>query len=340
MTKLTTIWSTAAVSLLAMTAGAYAADVTMSYGHAAAASDLADDHVAVMAFKEFVEKESNGEIEVQIFPAQQLGDSREMTEAISAGTLDAANIPIVFLSSFIPELSIVELPYMLEGHEHAEKFSKGPIKAFLSEQIGASIPNVEVASLANSGNFRSFYTTEEVQNVGDLKGLKIRTVPSPLAIEFVKTLGAEPVPLGWADVYPSLQTGLVQGTKNSAIDIIPSKMYEVVKFGIIDQHAYLLAGNLVSKSFMDGLSDEHRAIIQKGFDKIADIQTTYNVNFEAEARKQFEGFGGKIHIPSPEEKAGFTAVMPHMIEWYVGQYGEKGQAWVDRFLAEAEAAKQ
>lgn len=339
MTKMTSLLKCSALCFVAMSASAMAADVTMTFGHAAAASDISDDHVAVLSFKAFVEAESNGEIEVQVFPAQQLGSAREMAEAISAGTLDAANVPIVFLSSFIPELSIVELPYLLEGHDHAEKFAAGPIKDFLSEKISEAIPNVGVASLANSGNFRSFYTTKEVKSVADLASLKIRTVPSPLAIEFVTSLGAEAVPLSWGDVYPSLQSGLIQGTKNSAIDIIPSKMDEVAKFGIIDQHAYLLAGNLVSQSFMAGLSDAHRDVVQRGFEEMSRVQTAFNVGYEAKGREEFESNGGKIHYPTPEEKAGFSAVREHMIEWYINEYGDSGKAWADRFIAEAEAAK-
>lgn len=224
----------------------------MSLGHTGAAVDTSDDHVSTLAFKEYVEKASKGDIEVKLFPAQQLGNAREMAEQISSGVLDSANIPIVFLSSFIPELSIVEMPYFLEGHEHGKKFLEGGIVDFLSAEITKAIPNVAAVKLSNTGNFRSFYTTKPVKSAADMAGIKMRTVPSPRVIEFVSQLGAEPVALGWGEVYPSLQSGLIEGTKNAAADIVPSKMDEVVKHVVLDRHSYLIAGNIISQSFLDG----------------------------------------------------------------------------------------
>ena len=338
----TSLTKLSAVTFLALglSAPVMAQTVNFRVGHTSPAAAESDDHVASLALKEFIERESGGEISVRIFPAQQLGNAQQMVEQVNSGALDLVNTAALFLAPFLPELAIVEMPYLLDNDQVAEKFAKGPIVGHIRTEMQAKLPNVYVANLFNTGNWRSFYTSKPVQTAADLKGLKIRTVPAPLSIEFIKALGAQAVPLGWGDVYPSLQSGLIQGTGNAATDIVPAKLNEVVKFAIIDRHSYLLGANLVSKSFLDKLSPKHRDIVERGLAHMAETQTKFNVSSEAGALERFKASGGTVVIPTAAQLATFTPVRETIVQWYKNTYGANGDKWIAAFQAAVAEARK
>lgn len=325
-----------AIALLAVGV-AHAQTITLRHGHASPAAPDADDQVAALALKQYIETESKGRIRVDIFPASQLGNPAEMIEQVNAGTLHSVNTAASAIATYVPQFSIVEMPYVIRDDAVAEKFMAGPIVNFLREETKKKLPNVRLENLMNTGNWRSFYTSKPVRSVDDLKGMKIRTVPAPLLLEFLKSLGAAPVPLPWGEVYPALSSGVVAGLNNAATDIISAKLNEVVKFGILDRHSYLFGANWVSQKFLDGLPADLREVVVKGFAHSAAVQTKFNVESETAAQNRFKAAGGTITVPTPEVLAGFRAVRQKTQDWYRATYGP---AWLDAFMNALAAAER
>lgn len=340
----TRIISIAAAGLLALGAGfaagsASAADFTLKYGHPGPVGPDSDDHVAGEFLKFFLEARSNGRIEVQIFPGSQLGSFREMVEQVNANTLELAHTALGGLVGFMPELQVIELPYVIRDDAVAECMVRGPFfedarKTFL-EKSG----NVNLVGIGNTGRFRNFFTKEKlVKTAADLEGVKMRVINSQLPVEMMKFYNANPTPVAWGELYTSLATGVVEGTKNAVTDIIPNKMDEVLKYSTVDEHAYLYGFMAVSQDFLESLPDDLRALTVSGIRQMADVQLEFNKGAEAKQSAAFIAGGGEIYVPTEDDMQTFRAVKEPMREWYVNQFGNE---WYDKYAnAAADCEKQ
>lgn len=322
----------AAAALMAGASGASAADYVLKYGHPGPVGPDSDDHVAGEFLKSFLETRSNGRIEVQIFPGSQLGSFREMVEQVNAGTLELAHTALGGLVGFMPELQVIELPYMIRDDMVAECMIEGPFFEDVREEFLAKSGNVNLVGIGNTGRFRSFYTNKLVKSAADLKGIKMRVINSQLPVKMMEFYGGNPTPVAWGELYTSLATGVVEGTKNAVTDIIPNKMDEVLKYATLDEHAYLWGFMAVSQDFLDSLPPDLKALTVSGIRQMADVQREFNKGAEGRQTKAFIEGGGQMYVPTPEEMETFRAVKDPMRDWYVEQFG---QEWYDRFAGAA-----
>ena len=334
MRKLTQKLTATAAVVLGLTAfSATAADYVIKYGHPGPVGPDSDDHVAGEFLKAFLETRSNGAIEVQIFPGSQLGNFREMVEQVNAGTLEIAHTALGGLVGFMPELQAIELPYIIRDDMVAECMIEGPFfedvrKAFLEKSS-----NVNLIGVGNTGRFRSMFTADTlVKSADDLKGIKMRVINSQLPVEMMQFYGANPTPVAWGELYTSLATGVVEGTKNAVTDIMPNKMNEVLKYATMDEHAYLWGFMAVSQSFLESMPDDLRALTVAGIRQMANVQREFNKGAEGSQNAAFVAAGGEIYVPTGEEMETFRAVKEPMGEWYKAQFGNE---WHDKFTGAA-----
>ena len=309
------------------------AEFVLKYGHPGPVGDDSDDHVAGEFLKSFLETRSNGRIEVQIFPGSQLGSFREMVEQVNAGTLELAHTALGGLVGFMPELQAIELPYVIRDDMVAECMIDGPFFEAVRKGFLAKSGNVNLLGVGNTGRFRSFYTAKKlVKSAADLKGVKMRVINSQLPVTMMKFYGGNPTPVAWGELYTSLATGVVEGTKNAVTDIIPNKMHEVLKFATLDEHAYLWGFMAVSQSFLDRLPPDLKALTVAGIRQMADVQLEFNKGAEGRQTKAFVKSGGKMYVPTADEMKSFRAVKDPMKTWYVKQFGPE---WYDKFAGAA-----
>jgi TRAP-type transport system periplasmic protein len=324
------LWVAAAAPAMAQT-------FTLKFGHVAPATDIADDHVAALYLKSFLESRSGGRIKVEIYPASQLGDFRAQVEQVQLGTLEATHTSVGGIGQFFPEIQVLELPYFVPDDLVAERIAHSPLMWEIRDAILKKTGNVRLFSATNTGRFRSFFTTKkEIKSAADLSGVKMRTVDSPMQIEFVKFLGGNPTPVVWGELYTSLKTNVVEGTKNAATDVIPNNLHDALKFVVLDEHSYLWGFNWISDKWLKSLPKDLQELVADGFVQMADVQFQYNKQYEAKSLEQFVKAGGKIHVPNPAEKKTFTAAKGHMKDWFVQKYGKVWVEKLEKAVADAE----
>jgi TRAP-type C4-dicarboxylate transport system substrate-binding protein len=323
---------------LATTAGALAQTYTLKFGHVGPATDISDDHVAAVYLKSFLESRSNGRIKVEIYPASQLGDFRALVEQVQLGSLEATHTSVGGIGQFFPEIQVLELQYFIPNDLVAERLARSPLMAEMRDAVLKKTGNVRLLSATNTGRFRSFFTTKKpILSAADLKGVKMRTVDSPMQIEFVKFLGGNPTPVVWGELYTSLKTNVVEGTKNAATDIIPTNMHDALKFVILDEHSYLWGFNWISDKWLKSLPKDLQDLVADGFVQMGDVQFQYNKQYEGMSLDVFAKSGGKIHVPTDEQRKTFTVAKDHMRKWFVDKYGEEWVAKLEKAVAAAEA---
>ena len=325
-------------AILLFTAPLQAAEYTMMLSHAGPASDINDDYVGATAIKSYIEEKSGGKVEVEIYPGNQLGNYQEVMEQVQADAVQAVHTSIAGITPFIPELAVLDLQYVIPGDEVVYKLMEGTFFAQMADAVKEKMPNVVLASVCDGGRWRSFYTTKkQVKSAADLKGLKIRTINSPLQQEFVNKLGASATPVSWGELYTALATGVVDGTKNATPDIMSNKFNESIKYGILDRHTFLFGFYWVSDAWLNSLPENIRQIVLDGFKHGAEVQTKFNKNQEDIANETFIKGGGAIYEPNASERETFQFARDAMINWYKEKYGDK---WLNILLLPLTKRKQ
>lgn len=329
-----------AAAVLAVAAfAASAQEFTLKYGHVDTPSLTADDHVAGLFLKSFLESRSQGRIKVEIYPASQLGNFRELVEGVNLGTLELTNTTVGGANQFFPQIQVTDIPYMYRDDLVAEKVGQSAFFDDMREAILKKTGNVRLVAVGNTGRWRSFFTTKkQIKSAADLKGVKIRTINSPLQIEMVKFLGGNPTPVAWGELYTALATGVVEGTKNAASDIVGKKMHETLNYVVLDEHAYLYAFWWMSDSWLKGLPADLQALVLDGVRQAATVQQEFNKYLEFVTTEEFIKAGGTVYVPTAEEKATFEAAKPVMTEWFVNNI-EDGQLWFDKLAKAVKQAK-
>ena len=217
--------------------------------------------IAFRYFEEIVEERSNGEIDVQVYPASQLGNQRDLVEGLQLGTVDICNSMSGILSAYLPEIQVFDLPYIWTGREHFFRVLDGEIGTMFKTELLTEFGFEGLAFF--DGGIRSIYNTEHPINTPeDVKGLKIRVPEIPMFIKMVEALGGSATPIPTGEIYSALQTGIVDGVENSPIFVDSLKHYEICKYFSYTNHIETPDIILMSLKVYDKLTEEQVQLIK------------------------------------------------------------------------------
>ncbi|MDR1828505.1 MAG: DctP family TRAP transporter solute-binding subunit, partial [Methylobacteriaceae bacterium] len=261
-------------------------------------------NVAVTAFKKMVEERTSGAVEVQIYPAAQLGDARTITEGVQMGTIEMGDVENGPMGRFVPEAMVWDLPFIFRDIEHAHKVLDGPIgKAFQEKFLAKGIRHLAY----NDGGFRYFTNSKRpIKTMDDMKDLKIRVMESEVMINTIKAFGASAVPMSFTELYTALQQGVVDGQENPLNLIFSQRFYEVQKYLTLSGHFYYPRQYLINEAFYQSLKPEYQKVIAEASKEACDIQRAELVKYEEEMMSVLKDKG--MEINSDIEKGPFIAV--------------------------------
>jgi len=313
-----------------------AADVTIKLAHV----DPEDVYTSkkgagTRLFKDMVEAESSGSIEVQLFPAGQLGGERELIESAKLGTLQMCMVSGAIAGYFKPAM-VLDIPYLFSSAPVAWRVLDG---AFGDELSAALLKQTGLRNLAyGETGFRNFTNSKKpVRSPADLAGLKIRVMETPLYVTMVKSLGAAPTPIAWPEVYTSLQQGVVDGQENPVGTIIQAKFAEVQKYLTLDGHTYGADFLLINDAFFKGLSEEQQAVIKRAAIVAGTCSRAIQQLSSAMGVSKLKEAGMEVYAPTTKERAEFKkATQGPVIEWMKGQVDP---AWIEKVQAAVKDAE-
>jgi len=313
------------------------ADVTIRIAFLASNDD--EDYVGAMAFKEYVEQAAGDRVDVQIFPSgQYCGSERECIEAIQGGTLEMHQTTFGGLAALFGPAQVLDLPYTFADDAVAECVMDGPLLAGMGKAILDAGLGLRLMAVGNTGGWRSFATTRQrVRSPADLRGLRIRTLPSALEQEMVRTLGASPTPLPWSEVYYALSAGLLDGTKNSVQDVVGMKLHEHVHFLLVDRHSYMGSMWWYSEKQWQVLPDDLKPIVTEGFRRLAAATRVATASRQAPAYEAFRTSGGTVDEITPAQRDQFRSATSGLRVWYAERYGRE---WLERLDAAVAACEK
>ncbi len=218
-------------------------------------------HMAMEFLAERVAEKSAGRMRIDIYPSEQLGSERECLELLQIGSLAMTKVSCSVIEGFVPEMSVLSLPYLFQDEAHRFRVFEGEIGRELL--LAGEKYWLRGLCYYDAGT-RSFYTVDRpILSPEDLAGLKIRTQESPTSMRMVQALGGSATPIAWGELYSALQQGVVDGAENNPPSFHLSRHYEVCKFYSLDEHTGVPDVLVISTKIWEDLTPEFQQLLQE-----------------------------------------------------------------------------
>ncbi|MBK5241487.1 TRAP transporter substrate-binding protein [Clostridium sp.] len=272
---------------------------------------------ASLKFAEIVSEKTNGQIEVKVFPSDQLGKQNELVEGAQLGTVDMVLTSDTLLSTFVPEIGILNLPFLFEDSEHVQNVLNGTVGDKIETKLEAK--NLIAIGWWENG-FRDITNSKRPIVVpADLKGLKIRTPSGAVFLDTFNMLGASATPMSFGELYSALQLGAVDGQENPTTHIVTQKFYEVQKYLSITHHIHVAEPLLMSKAVYNKLTPDQQKILTDAGDEVSKWIFEKMGNLAKDEIKQIEAEG--MLINNADIEAFKKATLP-IYEKYEPEFGK------------------
>jgi TRAP-type transport system periplasmic protein len=293
------------------------------------------DHAAALAFKDYLEKASAGKIKVEISPAAALGDMESLQEQNMDGIIEViTGTTEGTLALVYPDIQAISIPYLFNSVDHALEVFEGPFGQKMFKDMQDKT-NMKVVGVWDNGGFRSFTNNKrEIRTPDDMKGLTIRVMQSPVFIELVKNLGANPIPVAWTELYSALETGVADGQENSVPTIIMGSLHEVQSYLTLSEHVFSAMFMIVNNDWYEGLPKEYQLIVDE-----AGRQAVHAATRTSRVRNELglaivAAQNTQIYQPTREELNLFKQAVQEPVLAHIRT--EVDSALVDELLAESE----
>ena len=266
-------------------------------------------------FAELLQEKTKGRVEVQIFPAAQLGAEREVIDGLHLGTHDIGVVGDALMDRYQPFMDIGTLPYLFTSWKAVDRWYNGPggerIKKLLLEKS-----NIRLLDFIYLGFRDMLFVGKKIVHLSELKGLKMRAPESWAWLRMYELLGAKATPITWSEVYTALQTKVVDGMDSPQQLIIDMKFYEVTKHVLLTHNMF----STETISINNNLYNRLPADIRKAIDESAKEATEY-MNWKVTYATQedlipkLKKLGLTVSNPTPSLDAWKKAVLPQHDEW-------------------------
>ena len=306
------------------------------------ASQDDEDYIGAVAFRDKMRELTGQRVEVQIYPSGQFcGNERECIESLQSGVLDMHQTTIGGLAGLYGTAQVFDLPYLFRDDAVAECVLDGPVPLAMGRDILQSGLGLRLLVVGNTGGWRSFATTKKrITAVSDLKGMRIRTLPSALEQQMVRELGASPMALPFSEIYTALGAGMLAGTKNSIQDIMGMKFDEHIHYVFMDRHSYMASIWWFSAPVWARLPADIRAAITVSAQALAAATRRAAKQREAPALQAFAKNGGQADFATDQQRAEFRHATAPLRAWYAERYGSVWLERVDQAVAQCEIANR
>jgi TRAP-type transport system periplasmic protein len=326
MTRRAALAGAAAIALPMPRAFAQKAQFTLKY-----ANNLPLAHplnIRAKAMVDAIRADSQGRLDIQVFPNSQLGSDTDTLSQVRSGGVDFFTLSGLILSTLVPAASISGIGFAFPDYDAVWKALDGDLGAYIRAQIGKS--GLTVMDRIWDNGFRQITSSvRPIASADDLKGMKIRVPPSPLWTSMFQALQAAPTSINFNEVYSALQTKVVQGQENPLAVIDTAKLYEVQKYCSLTNHMWDGFWFLANKKAWDRLPPDLQAIVAKNINAAGVKERADVAELNAGLQKDLAAKGMVFNATNATlfrdhlRKANFYS------EWK-SKFGEEGWAVLER----------
>lgn len=302
----------AALSGLCVASVSDAAEKTFKLGHAS--SVTSHSQIAAVELQRVMKERSGGRLDVGIFPNSQLGDEKELLEAILLGSVDMTKTSTAVLSNFIPEFNVLNMPFVFQDLDHLGRATdnSGPIFAKMrdiSAKKGFRLLGVLVCCN------RHFMTHKPINSMADLKGLKLRAIQNPVHIATFNAFGANATAIAFSELYGALQTRVVDGGDAANTNYYDQKLYEIVPNWAMVSWLVLAEALVMSEKNFQALSAADQKIVMDSGTDLVKYSNIYARDLENERLAKIREQRG-VTITTPD-RAPFIAASEKIYDQFL-----------------------
>lgn len=260
-------------------------------------------------FKELVEARSKGDVKVLIFPGGQLGNEREINEAILEGSIQVG-VGAGAMANLAPIYNIVQVPFLIQGQKHMAAIADGPIGRKLAQMIEKQ-GGFRVLGWFSTGDSPLETVKKPVRTPADLEGVKMRVIETPVLVDAMKALGANPTPMPYTEVYTGMKQGVIEGAHLDVLSVDTLKIYEIAKY-MTDWEQITFVSEprpvIMSAKYFDRLSPTHQKLIRDAMREAAVHERQVFIDKMGAIRKKLLAEG--VTITKVDAKAFTEKVRP------------------------------
>lgn len=332
----TTLAKVVALASLAFTAQAE----TWKYAIEVSQGDIQD--LYAQEFKKRIEAKTNGDVEVKIFYGGTLGTSADTTELAANGALQFANVSLGHLGSFVPEIQLFSIPFILSENNDVNKALMTESKTVYQDMSADFAKNgLQLMSIYSEGE-DAWAANRAIHSPEDLENFKMRILVSPMQVEAFKDMGSSPSPLPFGEIYGALQLKVIDGVGQPISSVYQSKFFEVTDYLISARHQLFTSAIITGDDWFNSLPPARQQLVR-------DTMKEVSSHMMDEVPQLEQQFLAKIRQEKPEltyisltdaERAPFRARAEQTRKKFVDMVGANGQTVLDNFLAERDQLEQ
>jgi TRAP-type transport system periplasmic protein len=294
-----------AVATVVIAGVANAAPIQLKAGSSLPANDPAT--MSLQKFAELVAAKSKGELVVNVFP-QSLGAEQQLAQGVQSGSLDIGMITNGNASRFTSAYMVLDLPFLFKKYDELLDFmgtSEG------KDMVGKFEKDTGLRNLyiIGFGSGRDIWTRDKpLKTPADIKGLKVRTISTPVEMATFRAWGANPTPIGWDQTYTALQQGVVDGMQSNVSPVWTGKFYEVVKYNVQLNYTSSFEQVFISPKKFASLPPNLQSVVIDAANEaqrwIRKYSTDQLANYEADLKAK----GVSMYTPTPEEYKQWSSI--------------------------------
>lgn len=273
----------------------------------------------VEKFAELMAKKTNGKFKVQAFPGGALGADLQTVSAMQGGTVEMTVMNASLLAGVSKEMAIFDFPFLFNNTREADAVVDGPVgKKLLDKLQEKGLVGLAYWDLG----YRQVHTGKKpIAKADDFKGMKMRVIPTAIYVDFMKSLGAAPVPLAFTETYTAMEQGAIDGMTNPLLNILDGKYDEVSKYLTITNHMYTPQAVVVAKKFWDKLTPAEQTLMRESAQETAVYQRKIAREEAAKVLTEIKKKGMTVFELPPEEIAKLRERSKPVIEKYTAELG-------------------
>ena len=276
--------------------------------------------LGALKFAELVEERSQGRIRILVQAEGVLGSEGDVIKQMRYGGIDFARVSLSQISEYVPEMNVLQLPYLYEDSGHMWRVLDGEI----GERFLGYAGECDLVGLSwYDAGARNFYCSNRpVRTLQDMRGLRIRVQESEVMSEVIAALGAVPIQMPYDQVYEALERRHADGAENNWSSFEAMQHYEVARYFTVDEHARIPEMQICAEHTWEQLSEQDRQMILDCARESALYERELWSEHEKQAReKALHNQVQEIWL-SPQEKEKFKAAIEPVYEKYREEYGD------------------
>lgn len=265
-----------------------------------------------------IAEQTEGRVEISVFPAGQIGGAKEILTGLQLGTTEMAFDGAGILSQWSAPLSVLEAPYLAKDFDHLKRLVESDTGQQLIEDLRQSA-GMRLLDVWYYGTRQMTNDVRPINTPADVEGIKLRVPEVDLSLRFAEALGATPTPMAFPELYLGLQTGVVDGQENPLSTIEAAKFYEVQDHLALTNHLVQFVGPIVSESAWNAISEQDQQTILDIFKEKGEAYSAEMIETEQALVETLEDNGMQVTRP---DTAPFAEAMTPVYESMADVWGE------------------